>query len=301
MFKQSFAQNVNEISEDDAYIHLLGSGVNLSYDKNPMRANFGSYIEKDSIYRVGFVMTFFYNSPEHVVFDSADAVEINFTNGEKYRFNKYNVNNEEFDKDSLTMFICLPEKDFVKKLIESDIENVSITTKSYTYNTYVDDTCKNKLSKLAELIVIKSNEVFIKYSKGEKLTDDYQIVFNPEGNKLIDKKFLGKYSGEWRGDDKTFSFDLYIKRDTSYFVWSQLSSDQSKKKIFTNQVVNVSKDEDTGDLILTVCLSSPNEYESGMIDKYKLTLSENGKVIYGAGMNSGSNTSSLFGLRKKKY
>ena len=301
LLRQGFAQSVKVISEDDTYIHLLGSGVHLSNQENFLRANFGSYIEKDSIYKVGFILTFFYNSPEHVLFDSSDEVEIYFTDGEKYALNKYDINHEEFDKDSLTMFICLADKDFVKKLVETDVESVSIQTKSYTYNTIVDDTCRSNLSKLAESIVIKSNDVFVKYSKGEKVSEDNQEVFSPEGNKLIDKKYLGKYSGEWRGEDITLSFDLYIKTDTSYFIWSPISKNGTNKKSFTNQVVNVRTDESTGDLLLIVCFDDKKEYESTVVDKYKLSLSENGKVLYGTGMISETNASSLYGIRKKKY
>jgi len=160
---------------------------------------------------------------------------------------------------------------------------------------------KLNLPNLAKFLLVKLEEEYNNILTFQRRMNVPAIVFDSKANHELDKKYYGKYSGEWYRDDYLYDFDLYIKSDTSYIVW-YVRKDPDKHVVkIKSQLLNIRTLTNNNTLILDVCYDKNKLlYTTGRRTFY-LKLSEDEKTIYGSTSEFEVYWAEMYGKRKKKY
>ena len=265
-------------------------------------ANAIAFIHKDTLSPDEYGFTFFYNAPEETTLDTNDIMEILFSDGERIDFNHKGENINKIAKDSPVSFSVLSNEDCVSKMMNVPILEITFTTPAYQHRIEIPDKMKLMLPNLVRYLLRQVEEEKIKIAEHLKSLSVPPIVFDARGNKLLNKKYYGKYSGEWNRDNYLYNFDLYIKSDTSYIVWRNIKNRAESDSITRwSQTLNIRSLTKNNILILDVCYNPEHlEYTNGR-RTYYLKLSENRKVIYGTTQAFEYLWGEMYGLRKRKY
>jgi hypothetical protein len=256
-----------------------------------------SIIPKDTLGVPSFMTVFSYEAPAFTKPSNNDAVEIIFANGDKFRFYRDSFWAAPTPKDSLVFFSSVISIDFLQKLDATVVKEIRFLTKSYKHIITLEDEFKLVLPHLSMYILGKTGTIFFEMSDLIKHTvcDTKNDIF--DANKIIDKKFLGKYSGEWSNDGLLYRFDLFIERDKSYFMWYSVNDPDEKTIRVKIQYLQLRPELINNTLIMDVCFDANNtDYTSGKRTFY-LRLSEDGKVLYGYSTAFGR-TAQMYGIKK---
>jgi len=300
--KTIFGQEIAYKDETETYVSFLTTTQPLQFEPNLCSVSSAALIPSDTAISVVYMLFFYYNTPKTIMLDSSCTVELMFSDETTYRFN-YVVRKEEMiPQDSSVTFNTIVNYECMYKLTKMPIKNISFITPLYRHQIVIEDRMKLFLPNLARFVLDKSDQVFQNNLNFERSIHVPSISFDVRGNKILDKRYFGKYSGEWYRDSFLYNFDLYITSDTSYIVWYILkdSYEINPKRIKT-QLLNIRELSENKTLIMDVCFDSTKEdYTSGRRTFY-LKLSENGNVMYGSSLEFGIHEAHMFAIRKKKY
>ena len=286
-------------------ISLYFSNSKLQAKPNYCLVRGAAFLSKDTSIENSYILSFIYNTPEEIELDSSVKIEILFMDGKKYVFDNYSQNDEEdlvtTLKDSSAVVFFPVSYECLLKMTKVPVSGISFLTPLYTHRIEIADTMKLVLPNLARKIFESADEEFVTMLLKEQALHAPHIVFDSRGNKQLDKKYLGKYSGEWYKDKLLYKFDLYIKTDTSYIVWGIIkdSTERDAKRIKT-QILNIRKVTDDNILIMDVCYEADKpDYTDGRRSFY-LKLSENGIVLYGKSTLYDQVYGEMYGIKNMK-
>lgn len=297
-----FAQEIAYKDETESYVSFLTTTQPLQFAPNLCSVSSGALIPSDTAASAVYMLFFYYNTPKTIMLDSSCMVELMFSDETTYRFN-YVVRHEEvIPQDSSVTFNTIVNNECMYKLTKVPIKNISFITPIYKHQIELEDRMKLFLPNLARFVLDKSDQVFQNNLNFERSIHAPSISFDVRGNKILDKRYFGKYSGEWYRDSLLYNFDLYITSDTSYIVWYILKdSYEVDSKRIKVQLLNIREVTENNTLVMDVCYDSTKaDYTCGRRTFY-LKLSENGNVMYGSSLEFGINEAHMFAIRKKKY
>jgi hypothetical protein len=296
------AQEITYRVDSNQVISILTSTSPLQLDPLFCSVSAGSLIPKDTVTPNFYVLSFFYNTPKEITLDTTDVVEIRFSDGAIFSFNYGRNANKLIEKDSSAYFGISVSYECLKKMTKVPVSNITFITSLYEHRIEIEDRMKLNLPNLANFLLDKLEEEYANILRYERSKNVPAIVFDSKANKELDKKYYGKYSGEWYGDDFLYNFDLYIKSDTSYVIWYILKDPyESDPKRIKTQLLNIRTITDNNTLILDVCYDKNKpDYTDGRRTFY-LKLSEDGKTIYGSTSEFEVYWAEMYGKRKKKY
>ena len=297
------AQQIISREDNGEFVSLITSTSLLQADPNFCSVNSFAWIPKDTSINNGYGFTFFYSAPEEITSDTNDVVEITFSDGVRFDFNQSRIEKDKTPKDSSVIFSVLISYDCMKKITKVPIREITFITSTYRHTIEINDRMKLAFPNIVNLIINEVEDEYVKVLSSGNGLDATPVVFDSKLNRQLDKKYYGKYSGEWHRDFYLYKFDLFIKPDTSYIVWHIIrdTTEENPKRIKT-QVLNIrSLTTEDNTLILDVCYDpNKDEYTNGRRTFY-LNLSQNGKVIYGVTQAFGNLWGQFYGIRKKKY
>jgi hypothetical protein len=182
------------------------------------------------------------------------------------------------------------------------VSDVIFTTPLYTINIEIEDKIKLFLPNLARLILDKANEEYVAILNFERSKYATPIAFDPVNNQKLDKKYLGKYSGEWYVGELIYNFDIYLKSDTSYIVWQIINDpNESKPYRIKTQVLNIRPFTDPYTLVMDVCFESDKPDYTGGRRTFYLKLSEDKKMLYGESWLFNQRCGKMYGIKKESY
>jgi hypothetical protein len=297
------AQIIKERLDEDGIISLQTSNVILSVGEKFSYANAGVVISKDTLADIIYVFSLCYKTPVECVLDSNAVVHIGFSNGDLLSYNYCRDKKLFIQKDSIVKFNFLPSFNFLNTMTNNTVSEISFTSPNYSHRIDIVEDMQLQLPKLSNLLLANCLTEYNSILKtARSVEDDTVVVFNANGNKKLDKKFYGKYSGEWNCDSILYNFDLYIKSDTSYIDWFVINDPNlSNPKAIQTQVLNVRHVTKYNNLIFDVCYEPDKaEYTNGS-RWYMLNLSQNGKVLYGLSVELDKYYGEMYGVRKKRY
>ena len=298
------AQEITYRVDSNQVISILTSTSPLQLEPLFCSVSAGSLIPKDTVTPNFYVLSFFYNTPQEITLDTTDVVEIRFSDGAIFSFNygRNSNSNKVIEKDSSAYFGISISYECLKKMTKVPVSEITFVTSLYEHRIEIEDKMKLYLPNLAKFLLDKVEEEYnniLTYERGINAT---AIVFDSRANHELDKKYYGKYSGEWYEEDFLYNFDLYIRSDTSYVVWYILKDpnepDLKRKK---SQLLNIRTITENNTLILDVCYDkNKSDYTNGRRTFY-LKLSEDGTMIYGKTSIFEIYWAEMYGKRKKKY
>ncbi len=296
------AQEITYRVDSNQVISILTSTSPLQLEPLFCSVSAGSLIPKDTVTPNFYVLSFFYNTPKEITLDTADVVEILFSDGVIFSFNYGRNTSKVIEKDSSACFGVSVSYECLKKMTKVPVSEITFVTSLYEHRIEIEDKMKLYLPNLAKFLLDKVEEECNNILFYERSKNVPTIVFDSRANHELDKKYYGKYSGEWYEDDFLYNFDLYIKSDTSYVVWYILKDpnepDLKRKK---SQLLNIRTITENNTLILDVCYDkNKSDYTDGRRTFY-LKLSEDGKMIYGRTSIYDQYWAEMYGKRKKKY
>jgi len=296
------AQIIKERVDEDDAISLQTSNVILNVGEKFSYASAGVVIPKDTLLDIIYVFSLCYKTPVECVLDSNAVVHIGFSNGDLLSYNYCRDKKLIIPKDSIVKFNFLPSFNFLNTMTNSTVSEISFTSSNYSHRIDIVDDKQLQLPKLSNLLLANCLTEYNSILKKARSEEESIVVFNAKGNKMLDKKFYGKYSGEWNCDSILYNFDLYIKSDTSYIDWFVIyDPNVSNPKAIQTQVLNVRHLTKNNNLILDVCYEPDKaEYTNGS-RWYMLNLSQNGKVLYGLSVELNKYYGEMYGVRKKSY
>lgn len=296
------AQEIIYRVDSNQVISILTSTSPLQLEPLFCSVSAGSLIPKDTVTANLYVLSFFYNTPKEITLDTADVVEIRFSDGAIFSFNYGRNSNKVIEKDSSAYFGISVSYECLEKMTKVPVSEITFVTSLYEHRIEIEDKMKLYLPNLAKFLLDKVEEEYNNILTYERGINAPAIVFDSRANKELDKKYYGKYSGEWYGDDFLYNFDLYIKSDTSYVIWYILKDPyESDPKRIKTQLLNIRTITDNNTLILDVCydINKPDYTDGRRI--FYLKLSEDGKMIYGRTTVYDQYRAEMYGKRKKKY
>ena len=296
------AQEIIYRVDSNQVISILTSTSPLQLEPLFCSVSAGSLIPKDTVTANLYVLSFFYNTPKEITLDTADVVEIRFSDGAIFSFNYGRNSNKVIEKDSSAYFGISVSYECLEKMTKVPVSEITFVTSLYEHRIEIEDKMKLYLPNLAKFLLDKVEEEYANILRYERSKNVPAIVFDSRANHELDKKYYGKYSGEWYGDDFLYNFDLYIKSDTSYVIWYILKDPyESDPKRIKTQLLNIRTITDNNTLILDVCydINKPDYTDGRRI--FYLKLSEDGKMIYGRTTVYDQYRAEMYGKRKKKY
>ncbi|MBU3715091.1 MAG: hypothetical protein FGM46_09125 [Ferruginibacter sp.] len=301
MFHSVHAQKIEERNDNGNYIALLTSTVPLQIEPLFFTSNLGAIITKDTTTENLYILSFFYTTPKEISMDTTCEVKIRFSDDDIFSFTKAQNDKKSTPKDSLVGFCTFISDDCLRKMTQIPVSEVTFKTPLYTHRIEIEDKMKLFLPNLARFILDKVDEECLSIFDFERNKNVPAIKFDPTVNRQLDKKYFGKYSGEWHVNEYLYSFDLYIKKDTSYIIWKIISDpyEEDPKRIKT-QVLNIRPFTDSQTLVMDVCFEADKwDYTSGR-RTFFLKLSEDKKALYGYTVALGR-TAQMYGIKKKRY
>lgn len=294
-----FAQEIVNRSDEGNTISLLSSSVPLRLAEPYCFVRAGAIITKDTIIPNIYLFSFYYNTPQEILLDTTSEIEIRFSDGALFSFNNINNSKNITLKDSMVSFKSILSYNCLQKIIHVPISTITFITPLYTHQIEMEDKMKLFFPNLVKFILDKSDEEFEPILKEARSWNAPPIVFNPMGNQQLDKKYYGKYSGEWNREGIVATFKLYIKSDTSYIVWHFLKNPYENKDVM--QVLNIRGVDENSSLVMDVCFDEKDPDHTNGRRTYYLKLAENGKVVYGSSIAFNNLEGHLYGVRKKKF
>ncbi len=296
------AQEIIYRVDSNQVISILTSTSPLQLEPLFCSVSAGSLIPKDTVTPNFYVLSFFYNTPQEIILDTTDVIEIRFSDGAIFSFNYGRNSNKVIEKDSSAYFGISVSYECLKKMTKVPVSEITFVTSLYEHRIEIEDKMKLYLPNLAKFLLDKVEEECNNILFYERSKNVPTIVFDSRANHELNKKYYGKYSGECYEDDFLYNFDLYIKSDTSYVVWYILKDpnepDLKRKK---SQLLNIRTITENNTLILDVCYDkNKSDYTDGRRTFY-LKLSEDGKMIYGRTSIYDQYWAEMYGKRKKKY
>jgi hypothetical protein len=296
------AQKIEERLDEEDFISLLTSNVLLDGGENFSYASAGSLIPKDTLLDLIYVLNVYYKTPNEILLDSTAVVEIRFTNGDLFTYNYSRDQINVIQKDSMVMFHFLPSFNCLNKMTNVPISEISFITSDYVHKLVIEDNMKLQFPKLANLLIENCRTEYTSILKEARNLNAPAIVFDSRGNKNLDKKYYGKYKGEWKYDNILYNFDLYIKSDTSYINWFVINDpNETNTNRIKTQVLNVSMMNDNNVLVLEVCYEATKADYTNGTRIYFLNLSQNGKVLYGNSAELHKYYGEMYAIKIKKY
>jgi hypothetical protein len=296
------AQEITYRVDSNQVISILTSTSPLQLEPLFCSVSAGSLIPKDTVTPNFYVLSFFYNTPQEITLDTIDVIEIRFSDGAIFSFNYGRNTSKVIEKDSSACFGVSVSYECLKKMTKVPVSEVTFVTSLYEHRIEIEDKMKLFLPNLAKFLLDKVEEEYNNILTYERRVNAPAILFDSRANKELDKKYYGKYSGEWHRDGYLYNFDLYIKSDTSYIVWYILKDPlEPDLKIKKSQLLNIRTITENNTLILDVCYDKNKLlYTTGRRTFY-LKLSEDGKTIYGSTSEFDQYWAEMYGKRKKKY
>jgi hypothetical protein len=296
------AQEIIERRDTNQVISLLTSTAPLQLEPMFCSVNASVLIPKDTITSNLYILSFFYNTPKEILLDTTAEIEIRFSDGGIYTFNNARNSEEITPKDSSVSFQLMVSYNCLNKMTEIPVSEISFVSPLYTHRIEIEDKMKLYLPNLARYILDKSDEEYLPILNWQRSLNAPAIVFDSRANKQLDKKYLGKYSGEWYRDEYLYNYDLYIKSDTSYIDWYIVKDpyENDPQRIKT-QVLNIRTITENNTLIMDVCYEADKSDYTGGRRTFYLKLSENGKVIYGMSEEFNRFFANMYGVRKETY
>jgi hypothetical protein len=296
------AQIIKERLDEDGVISLQTSNVILGVGEKFSYANAGVVIPKDTLLDIIYVFSLCYKTPFECVLDSNAVVHIGFSNGDLLSYNYCRDKKLIIPKDSIVKFNFLPSFNFLNTMTNATVSEISFTSSNYKHRIDIEYEMQLRLPKLSNLLLANCLTEYNSILKSARIEQEPVVVFNANGNKMLDKKFYGKYSGEWNCDNILYNFDLYIKSDTSYIDWFVIyDPNVGNPKAIQTQVLNVRHLTKNNNLVLDVCYEPDKaDYTNGS-RWYVLNLSQNGKVLYGLSVELNKYYGEMYGVKKKKY
>jgi hypothetical protein len=298
----SKAQEITYRLDSNQVISILTSTSPLQLEPLFCSVSAGSLIPKDTVTPNLYVLSFFYNTPKEITLDTTDIVEIRFSNGAIFSFNYGRNDNKLIEKDSSASFVTSVSYECLEKMTKVPVSEIIFVTSLYEHRIEIEERMKLNLPNLAKFLLDKVEAEYKIILTNERRLNVPAIVFDSRANHELDKKYFGKYSGEWYGEEFLYNFDLYIKSDTSYVVWYMLKDPyESDPKRIKTQLLNIRTITENNTLIMDVCYDEDkSDYTNGR-RTYYLKLSEDGKTIYGSSLELETHWGEMFGKRKKKY
>ena len=296
------AQEIIKRSDSNNLITLFSSVALIQMEPKFCSANAGVIITKDTVTSNIYMVSFFYKSPKEILLDTTAEIEIRFADGSLFTYNNCGALKGTTQKDSTASLQILASYNCMRKMTKIPVSEISFITPLYTHTIVIEDQMKLFLPNLARLILDKTQEEYLPIVELERSLNVPPIVFDSKGNKQLDKKYLGRYSGEWYADEYLYTYDLYIKPDTSYIVWYIINDPyESLPKRIKTQVLNIRTITENNTLIMDVCYEADKAgYTDGRRSFY-LKLSENGKVLYGETSAFNKRFGKLYGIKKRKH
>jgi len=295
------AQEITYRVDSNQVISILTSTSPLQLDPLFCSVSAASLIPKDTVTANLYVLSFFYNTPKEITLDTTDVVEIRFSDGAIFSFNYGRNANKVIEKDSTAYFGISVSYECLEKMTKVPVSEITFVTSLYEHRIEIEDRMKLNLPNLAKFLLDKVEEEYKNILTYERRINVPAIVFDSRANHELDKKYYGKYSGEWYRDDYLYDFDLYIKSDTSYIVWYVRKDPDEHVVKIKSQLLNIRTLTNNNTLILDVCYDKNKLlYTTGRRTFY-LKLSEDGKTIYGSTSEFEVHWAEMYGKRKKKY
>jgi hypothetical protein len=295
------AQEITYRVDSNQVISILTSTSPLQLDPLFCSVSAASLIPKDTVTANLYVLSFFYNTPKEITLDTTDVVEIRFSDGAIFSFNYGRNANKVIEKDSTAYFGISVSYECLEKMTKVPVSEITFVTSLYEHRIEIEDRMKLNLPNLAKFLLDKVEEEYNNILTYERRINAPAIVFDSKANHELDKKYFGKYSGEWYRDDYLYDFDLYIKSDTSYIVWYVRKDPDEHVVKIKSQLLNIRTLTNNNTLILDVCYDKNKLlYTTGRRTFY-LKLSEDGKTIYGSTSEFEVHWAEMYGKRKKKY
>jgi hypothetical protein len=303
-YTNSKAQLDINISESNDIIEITSNWEPIQGSPSYTRIYMASAILKDTTTLNGVNLIMFqFLTDEKIVPDHSDECEINFVDGKTFTFKRYMKDSssisDENDTGSIHIFGAMISGNCFKKLSETMIDNIRIITKEYIHTVKFPDITKLTIPNLSRKIYEKLDQLYMANLNEKRYIN--HTVFDPSGNKSIDKKFLGKYSGEWYYNEFLYTFDLFIKRDTSYIVWKVINDTTRIPGDLYTQTVNVSPGYYEGHILLKVCYDSSKPGYTWDTRIFDIKLSDDGKVVYGETFINDVPFGVWYGKREKRY
>ncbi len=295
------AQEITYRVDSNQVISILTSTSPLQLDPLFCSVSAASLIPKDTVTANLYVLSFFYNTPKEITLDTTDVVEIRFSDGAIFSFNYGRNVNKVIEKDSTAYFGISVSYECLEKMTKVPVSEITFVTSLYEHRIEIEDRMKLNLPNLAKFLLDKVEEEYNNILTYERRINAPAIVFDSKANHELDKKYYGKYSGEWYRDDYLYDFDLYIKSDTSYIVWYVRKDPDEHVVKIKSQLLNIRTLTNNNTLILDVCYDKNKLlYTTGRRTFY-LKLSEDGKTIYGSTSEFEVHWAEMYGKRKKRY
>lgn len=296
------SQEIIDREDNDYAVHFKTSYVPLRSVKPYCLANLGVYIPKDSTSADTYIISFFYDTPKEIKLDSTAEVEIRFSDGTLFVFNNIYDSKSVIMKDSMITFRAIISYNFLDKLTRVPITNIMFNTPLYTHQIVMEDKMILNLPVLAQFAIDKSDEEFKPILEEARSLNESPISFAPKTNKQLDKKYYGKYTGEWNRDETLANFELYIKSDTSYILWHFIKgAEKIDLENTIHQTLNIRGVTENGILIMDVCFNENDPGHTNGRRTYYLKLSEDGKVIYGSTKAFVNWVGYLYGKKVKSF
>jgi hypothetical protein len=296
------AQEIIYRKDSNQIISLLTSTSLLQFEPFFCTVNAFALLPEDTVTANICMLTFYYNTPKEITLDTTDIVEIRFSDGTFFSFNYGRDTQVLIEKDSSAPFGIFVSYNCLDKMTKVPVSDITFITSLYEHRIEIEDRMKLNLPNLAKFLLVKLEEEYNNILTDERSKNVPAIVFDSKANHELDKKYYGKYSGEWYEEDFLYNFDLYIRSDTSYVVWYILKDpyepDPKRKK---SQLLNIRTITENNTLIMDVCYDKNKpDYTDGRRTFY-LKLSEDGNVIYGRTSMYDQYWAEMYGKRKKKY
>jgi hypothetical protein len=296
------AQEIEERLDENGVITIRTTNVFLNVGDQYSYARAAGLISKDTLLDPVYVLSICYKTPKDLLLDTTAVAEIRFSNGDLFSFNYSRKSQELIPKDSIVRFSFLTSYNCLNEMQHVPISDISFISTNYVHKIEIEDEMKLRLPNLANLLISNCKTEYSSILKEERRLNAPAIVFDSRGNKKIDKKYYGKFSGEWNCDNILYNFDLYITSDTSYINWFVIYDPNARNpNAVQTQVLNDRDLTENNNLILDVCFEPDKaEYTNGS-RWYMLNLSQNGKVLYGLSVELDKYYGEMYGVKKKKY
>ena len=298
------SQSILKREEDSSSVSIITTRSDISENDNNYDFIAKGIIFKDTNNFPLFLASFSFNSPRNMSIDSSDEIEFDFCDGKIFSFPRNNFEPEDVEKDSLANFTFKISYECLVHMGLKMVNEFIITTKYGTDTVRIADKFKLVIPNTANLLLKVCGEENDKIYDYKTSHEVEFIVDSLSERRNIDKKYFGKYTGEWNGEwggnNLVYTFELTLKKDTSYFLWKQLIPGSSKESEINKQVVNVITGKDSNHLLLTVVFDENHPETTGDLRKFDLKLSEDGKMIYGESYFNGVYFGKYYGIKKGK-
>ncbi len=301
-FHALHAQEIINRKDTNQVISILTSSVPLQLEPLFCSVNAGALIPKDTVTDNMYVLSFSYDTPKDILLDTTAEIEIRFSDSTLFTFNNQRNDEEWTPKDSSITFQILVSYNCLKKMTKVPVSEIRFVTPLYTHRIEIEDKMKLFLPNLSKCLLTKASEEYASILSFERSVYASPIVFDPANNQQLDKKYLGKYSGEWHESNLLYTYDLYLQADTSYIVWHIINDPaEAKPYRIKTQTLNIRSFDESQGLVMDVCYEADKpDYTDGRRTFY-VKLSQNEKVLYGETWIFGQPFGKMYGIKKKSY